>query len=82
MNMNDLDFVAECALIVLGSVIGIITVIMAGWLGWLVVKARPLEMLDSWLWRQEVKKREAYLAEAVDLADLEARIRKQERFDR
>ena len=36
-----------------------------GLLGW----------LESWIWRQQQREREAYLAEATDIADLEARMR-------
>lgn len=33
-----------------------------------------LERLDAWYWRQEQKEREAYLAKARDVFDLERRI--------
>ena len=34
-----------------------------------------LARLESWIWRQQQREREAYLAEATDIADLEARMR-------
>lgn len=34
-----------------------------------------LDRLDQWAWRQTQKQREAYLAEASDLVDLERRMR-------
>lgn len=34
-----------------------------------------LGRLESWIWRQQQRDREAYLAEATDIADLEARMR-------
>lgn len=40
---------------------------------------RLLERLDRWFWRQQQREREAYLAKAQDLADLEARIKALER---
>jgi uncharacterized protein DUF3563 len=33
-----------------------------------------LDRLDAWLWRQEQKRREAYLADARDLFELERRM--------
>jgi len=36
---------------------------------------RLLEKLDQWFWRQRQREREAYLAQAHDLFDLEARMR-------
>ena len=38
-----------------------------------------LNALDNWMYRQQVKQREAYLSEAQDIFDLEARIRHLER---
>lgn len=38
-----------------------------------------LERVERWLWRQEQKRVEDYLARSVDLADLEMRIRGLER---
>jgi hypothetical protein len=38
-----------------------------------------MERLDRWLWRQEVRQREAYLADAKDIYELEERIRRYER---
>ena len=38
-----------------------------------------MERLDRWLWRQEVREREAYLAGAKDIHELEERIRRLER---
>jgi len=37
------------------------------------------ERFDRWLWKQHVREREAYLAEAQDIFDLEERIRRLER---
>lgn len=34
-----------------------------------------LDRLDDWLWNQELKSREAFLAQATDLVDLEQRMR-------
>ena len=34
-----------------------------------------LGRLETWIWRQQQREREAYLAEATDIADLEARMR-------
>ena len=34
-----------------------------------------LDRIDDWCWRQEVKSREAYLAQSVDMVDLERRMR-------
>ncbi len=34
-----------------------------------------LARLESWIWRQQQRDREAYLANATDIADLEARMR-------
>jgi len=41
------------------------------------VDRRPgfFERLDRWLWRQEMKEREAWLAESKDIFELEARMR-------
>lgn len=38
-----------------------------------------LDRLDTWFWEQEVKSREAFLAQAVDIVDLEQRMRWLER---
>lgn len=38
-----------------------------------------LARLDRWFWRQAQREREAYLAGAHDICDLEARIRRLER---
>lgn len=40
-----------------------------GWLG------RVFDRLELWAWEREVREREAYLAQAQDLYDLEARMR-------
>lgn len=34
-----------------------------------------LDRLDQWLWRRALREREEYLAQSVDLADLERRLR-------
>ena len=41
--------------------------------------SRLLNGLDNWLYRQQVKQREAYLGESKDIFELEARIRHLER---
>jgi len=43
--------------------------------------ARPtlMERFDRWLWKQHVREREAYLAGAKDIFELEERIRQLER---
>ena len=43
--------------------------------------ARPslMERLDRWLWRQESREREAYLAGSKDIYELEERMRRMER---
>jgi uncharacterized protein DUF3563 len=43
--------------------------------------ARPslLDRLDRWLWRQEAREREAYLADSKDIYELEERMRRIER---
>jgi hypothetical protein len=38
-----------------------------------------MERFDRWLWKQEVREREAYLAGSRDIFELEARIRQLER---
>jgi hypothetical protein len=38
-----------------------------------------MDRLDRWFWTLEQKQREAYLAQAVDIVDLEQRMRKLER---
>jgi hypothetical protein len=40
-----------------------------GWLG------RMFDRLEAWSWEREMREREAYLAQAQDLYDLEARMR-------
>jgi hypothetical protein len=44
-------------------------------------RERPslLDRLDRWLWRQEVREREAYLADSKDIYELEERMRRMER---
>ena len=42
-------------------------------------KPTLLSRLDDWLYRQQVKAREAYLSTATDIFDLEAKIRRLER---
>ena len=39
------------------------------------------ERLDRWLWRQQLRAREAYLAQSKDIFELEQRIRILERAD-
>ena len=34
-----------------------------------------LDRLDDWLWNQELKSREAFLAQSTDIVDLEQRMR-------
>jgi len=44
--------------------------------------ARPLTLLqrlDRWFWRQQVREREAYLAQSQDIFELEERMRGLER---
>ena len=45
-----------------------------------VGKASPrrswLGRLDNWFWKQETKRREAYLAQSADIFDLEQRMRR------
>jgi hypothetical protein len=41
--------------------------------------ARWVNALDNWLYRQQVKQREAFLGESQDIFELEARIRYLER---
>jgi Protein of unknown function (DUF3563) len=41
-----------------------------GWLG------RVFDRLEAWSWEREMREREAYLAQAQDLYDLEARMRR------
>ena len=38
-----------------------------------------LDRIDTWFWKQELKSREAFLAQAVDIVDLEQRMRWLER---
>jgi hypothetical protein len=38
-----------------------------------------LDRLDNWFWRQRQRERDAYLAQAMDLFDLEQRMRRLER---
>ena len=40
--------------------------------GWL---ARAWRRLETWSWQRQMREREAYLAQATDLVDLEARMR-------
>jgi len=45
-------------------------------------RARPLSLLqrlDRWFWQQQVREREAYLAQSQDIFELERRIRHLER---
>jgi hypothetical protein len=35
--------------------------------------------LDAWFWKQDMKRREAYLAQSADIFDLERRMRRLER---
>jgi hypothetical protein len=45
-----------------------------------VAKPRGLlDRLDTWFWKQEMKRREAFLAQSTDLFDLERRMRWLER---
>lgn len=38
-----------------------------------------LDWLDTWFWKQEVKSREAFLAQSTDIVELEQRMRWLER---
>jgi hypothetical protein len=38
-----------------------------------------LDRLDTWFWKQEMKRREAFLAQSTDIFDLEQRMRWLER---
>ena len=38
-----------------------------------------LDHLDTWFWKQEMKRREAFLAQSADIFDLERRMRMLER---
>ena len=38
-----------------------------------------LDRLDTWFWKQEMKSREAFLAQSTDIFDLEQRMRRLER---
>ena len=40
-----------------------------------------LDRLDAWFWKQEMKHREAFLAQSIDIFDLEQRMRCLERGD-
>jgi len=40
--------------------------------GWF---SRAWDRLETWLWQRQMQEREAYLAQAKDLVDLEARMR-------
>ena len=42
-------------------------------------RRKPLAWLDAWFWRQEQKRREAYLAGATDIFELERRMRAYDR---
>jgi hypothetical protein len=46
-----------------------------------VTNSKPgfFERLDRWFWRQEMKEREAWLAESKDIFELEQRMRMLER---
>ena len=39
------------------------------------VQPNWLDRIDQWVWRHALKRRDAYLAQATDLYDLEARLR-------
>lgn len=41
-----------------------------------------LDRLDMWFWKREMKSREAFLAQSIDIFDLERRMRCLERGDR
>ena len=43
------------------------------------VRAHWLDRIDQWVWRSALKRREAYLAQATDLPDVERRLRELER---
>jgi len=43
------------------------------------VRLHALDRLDRWFWRQRQKDRDAYLAGATDIADVERRLRDLER---
>ncbi|HWZ72194.1 MAG TPA: DUF3563 family protein [Casimicrobiaceae bacterium] len=38
-----------------------------------------LDRLDTWFWKQEMKRQEAFLAQSTDIFDLEQRMRLLER---
>jgi hypothetical protein len=42
-------------------------------------RAHWLDRIDQWVWRNALKRRDSYLAESTDLADLEHRLRGLER---
>ena len=45
-----------------------------------IAKARSwLSRVDTWFWKQEMKRREAFLAQSADIFDLERRMRMLER---
>jgi len=45
-----------------------------------VAKSRSwLSRVDTWFWKQEMKRREAFLAQSADIFDLERRMRMLER---
>ena len=46
---------------------------------WLDRLDQWLGRLDDWFWRQQQRQREAYLAQATDIFDLEERMRRLER---
>jgi len=46
---------------------------------WLHRLDQWLGRLDNWFWRQQQRQREAYLAQATDIFDLEERMRRLER---
>jgi len=41
-----------------------------------------LDRLDTWFWKQDMKHREAFLAQSIDIFDLEQRMRCLERGDK
>ncbi len=44
-----------------------------------IARLHALDRLDHWFWRRRQKDREAYLARATDLADVERRLRELDR---
>ncbi len=41
-----------------------------------------LDRLDTWFWKQELKERDAFLSQSIDIFDLEQRMRCLERGDK